>query len=170
MITSLLNFIRSLFAILFPSKSSLQPVQPQPIVKTPPIVPTPASVVPAPLLFSIDQKIVQAFIMQESGGNDNAFGDQGLTDHAYGCLQIRKPVCDDVNHRYGTAITAQQMLGNRTLSIETFTRYMEIYCKSGSFEDMARTWNGGPGWRLHPTWTDIYWKEIQQKYNATPIV
>lgn len=109
----------------------------------------------------------QALIEVESGGDDNAVGDNNLTNHAYGCLQIRQPVCIDVNRRYGTSLSAEQMLGNRTLSLETYERYIAIYAtakrlgREPTDQDRARIWNGGPnGYRLAATLG--YWAKVQK--------
>jgi hypothetical protein len=87
---------------------------------------------------------------KESQNNDNAIGDKHLKDHAYGFLQIRQPCLDDVNRAFGTKLKAEQMLGNRPLSIWVCERYLSLYAtrerlgREPSYEDMARIWNGGP--------------------------
>lgn len=113
----------------------------------------------------------QALIQVESGGDDNAVGDKNLANHAYGCLQIREPVCIDVNRVYGTEHHAQDMLGNRSLSLETFERYMAIYAtqkrlgRAPTDQDRARIWNGGPnGYRLAATLG--YWAKVQRAMQA----
>lgn len=89
-------------------------------------------------------ELVDALIQVESQGNDNAIGDKHLKDKAYGCLQIRKPCVDDVNRSLGTNYKAEDMLGNRKLSIEVFNQYMELYAKKGTDQQKARVWNAGP--------------------------
>jgi hypothetical protein len=87
---------------------------------------------------------------KESDGNDKAIGDKHLKEHAYGFLQIRKPCVDDVNRHFGTKYKAQDMLGNRALSIWVCQRYIELHCtpnrlgREPTYEDVARIWNGGP--------------------------
>src|SRR5258706_11245937 len=76
---------------------------------------------------AIGQHLIDALIQVESRGDDNAKGDENLPDPAFGCLQIRAPVCIDINRRFGTSIKPQDMLGDRALSIDTFQKYMEIY-------------------------------------------
>lgn len=112
------------------------------------------------------KSLLEAQIQVESGGNDNAMGDMNIPDHAYGCLQIRQPVCTDVNNTYGTSYTPQQMLGNRALSIEVWTKYLAIYATQAHLghaptdEDRARIWNGGPNGWSNPATVD-YWKKVQ---------
>lgn len=115
----------------------------------------------------ITDKIINAVIMQESRGDDHAIGDLHLAAKAYGPMQIRQPVCDDVNRVWGTNLTAQMMCGNRQLSIATFVKYIKIYATSKQLgrqpttEDICRIWNGGPlGYRKDSTLT--YWQEIQR--------
>lgn len=95
---------------------------------------------------------------QHPNGNDNAIGDKGLKNQAYGPLQIRQPVVDDVNRVCGTRYTAQDALGNRPLSIWMFNEYMRIYATQKRLgrpvtdQDRARIWNGGPnGWQSPAT-------------------
>lgn len=118
------------------------------------------------LMRSIDFAIIQV----ESEGNDNAFGDANLVLHAYGPLQIRQPVCDDVNSAYGTHFTAVEMQGHRSLSLAVFWLYMSLYGTSLHIgravtdEDRARIWNGGPSaWNpaspLHAA-TNGYWAKV----------
>lgn len=94
--------------------------------------------------------LVEALIQVESSGNIYALGDLKLVDKAYGCLQIRQPVCDDVNKAFGTKYKAQDMLGNKELSVWVFTKYMEIYGKDCTDEQKARMWNSGPSGKNIP--------------------
>ncbi len=97
-----------------------------------------------------DLRMRNATIQVESSGNDRAVGDKTLADKAYGPLQIRQPVCDDINTRYGTSYRAEQCFGDRELSIRIYNLYMGIYAteehlgRKPTYEDMARIWNGGP--------------------------
>lgn len=59
-----------------------------------------------------DEKLIAALIQVESQSNDRAIGDKNLADHAYGCLQIRKPGCDDVSR--GTPRTSTPAVRCRT--------------------------------------------------------
>lgn len=113
-----------------------------------------------------------AIIQVESGGDDNAHGDQHLSDHAYGPLQIRQPVCDDVNKAYGVKWLAPNLLGRRSLSLAIFWLYMNLYATSKQIgrtptdEDRARIWNGGPSaWnpanKMYAL-TTPYWNKVRK--------
>lgn len=112
---------------------------------------------------SIDDAIIQV----ESVGDDNAHGDLHLTQQAYGPMQIRQPVCIDVNKAFGTSFDAQYFLGRRALSRACFWLYMSLYATSRQLgrqvtdEDRARIWNGGPaGWRS--PYTLDYWQKVKK--------
>lgn len=134
------------------------------------------AVAPATTPF-IDPKLISAIIMVESSdeqhpnGNDNAEGDMGLANHAYGCMQIRQGVCDDVNNHFGTHYTSEQCLGNRNLSIQLFCQYYIVHNTLITDEDRAKGWNGGSGWKKlygkpgYERYTknlDDYWTKIQK--------
>ncbi len=112
----------------------------------------------APLLTS------DVIIQVESEGDVSVTGDENIPLHAYGCMQIRQPVCDDVNKHFGTKYVATQMLGLASVgpSIDCFNKYMQIYCPNGTEETMARTWNGGPN-GPNESATLGYWERYQQK-------
>lgn len=112
-------------------------------------------------------ELVEALIAVESAGNDYALGDTNLPDHAYGCLQIRQPLCDDIYRRYGLQYSAESCQGNRQLSLKIFGLYMDMYATEGRLghvptdEDKARIWNGGPsGWRRKSTVP--YWNKVKR--------
>lgn len=116
---------------------------------------------------STHDRLIAALIQVESRGNDNAIGDRGKKEMAYGCLQIRKPCIDDVNKRCGTKYEAKDCLGNRALSIWVCTNYLRIYGtpdrlgRTPTNEDLARIWNGGPGgWKSK--YTNVYWTQVQK--------
>lgn len=133
---------------------------PQPTETPKPTVPT---VPPA----HGDERLIQALMQVESDFDDYAIGDKHLSNRAYGCLQIRKPVCDDVNRVYGTKLNPEQMLGNRPLSIDTARKYWNIYLPhSATDEEKARVWNGGPtaykpGKKQYVA-TNGYWAKVKK--------
>lgn len=113
--------------------------------------------------------LLHAQIQVESQGNDYAVGDLSLKDHAYGCLQIRQGVVDQVNGHLGTSYKSQDCLGNRELSIKIWTTYWTIFTDMVTDKDKAFSWNGGPGWKQyygktgHETYTanlDAYWSKV----------
>jgi hypothetical protein len=115
-------------------------------------------------------ELKQAIIQVESNGNDFAIGDKHLVDMAYGAMQIRKPVCIDVNNRFGYTAKAQDMLGNRALSERYFDCYMSIYAQPSRLgrpvtdEDRARIWNGGPNGHKRSS-TVPYWNKVKKLIN-----
>ncbi len=109
--------------------------------------------------------LIDALIMVESGGDDNAVGDKTLVHKAYGCLQIRQPYMDDVNVALGTSYRAQDCLGNRGLSVKAFSAYMSRYEPNGTDEQKARCHNAGPGWRRNLALTDAYWAKVKRLLN-----
>lgn len=124
--------------------------------------------------FVTPKTLLDAIIQVESGGDDFAEGDKNLVNHAYGCLQIRQGVCDDVNSFYGTSFIAQDCIGKRSVSIDIWNKYWKVYPLIVSPEDRARTWNGGPRWKkiyFKPNKTplelaycknlDIYWNKVK---------
>lgn len=119
----------------------------------------------------LDTLIIKGLIPVESNGNDNAIGDLHLSQKAYGPLQIREPVCIDVNRKYGTNYKATDMLGNRPLSIDVCKKYLGIYATEKAIgrpvtdQDRARIWNGGPtGWKRSTTLA--YWKKVSARLAA----
>ena len=103
-------------------------------------------------------RLINALIQVESDGDIFAIGDKDLKNKAYGCLQIRQPVVDDVNRVLGTNNKAEDMLGNKELSVIVFKAYMDLYATEKRLgrpvtdEDRARIWQGGPnGWRKNIT-------------------
>ncbi len=124
------------------------------------------------------RSLLDAIIEVESQGNDNAEGDKNLSAHAYGCLQIRQGVCDQVNAKFGTNYKSSECLGNRMISIDIWNKYWLVYPNIQENEDRARTWNGGPGWRQIYFKTqktpeeikycqniDIYWSKVKSLLN-----
>lgn len=107
-------------------------------------------------------RLVSAVCMVESGGNDFVIGDKHLKEPAYGRLQIREPVCRDVNRRFGTSYRAIECLGNQARSVEIFKKYLSIYMAEFSYEKGARLWNGGPKgpWKNS---TLAYWAKVKKE-------
>lgn len=122
------------------------------------------------------KNISDAIIQVESQGYDDAIGDKDIPLHAYGPMQIRQTVCDDVNKRYGTNFRAESMQGRRSISLGVFYLYMSIYATSGQLgrmptdEDRARIWNGGPSaWNpanAQYAHTTGYWAKVQAAMNG----
>lgn len=113
----------------------------------------------------------EVIIEVESGGNDKAIGDRNLVHQAYGAMQIRQPLVDDVNRFLKTSYRAQDCLGNRDLSLKMWDTYFKIYPELKTDEDKAKAWNGGAGWKTlygrkgYEKYTknlDIYWSKVKK--------
>lgn len=101
--------------------------------------------------------IIEILKEVESLNNPDAIGDNGK---AYGVLQIHKIYVDEVNLRFGTSYTHQQMF-NEQCAEEVFHLYMTYatkhfqkkYGKSPTEEDIVRMHNGGlyKGYRIDAT-------------------
>lgn len=111
-------------------------------------------------MYSPSDSLINAIIDVESNGRDNALGDRGLSNKAYGCMQIRKPVLTDVNDMFKTNYTEVDCL-DRAKSKEIFHKYMQRY-KPKSDEECARMWNGGPG-GMAKTSTKNYWDKVKAR-------
>lgn len=111
--------------------------------------------------------LLEAIIQIESGGDDNAIGDKTLLHKAYGCLQIRQPYMNDVNAKTGKNHRAEELLGNRELSIWYFNEYMKIYATKAQLghdprqEEIARIHNGGPKGYKNSN-TIQYWLKVRK--------
>ena len=105
--------------------------------------------------------LILALMAVESGGKDGEIGDKHLAQKAYGCLQIRQPVCNDYNKAHGTKHQAKDCLGNRELSVRICTWYLEYYGKGKTLEAKARIWNGGPKGDQKKA-TVGYWRKVNK--------
>lgn len=110
--------------------------------------------------------LIAALIIVESGGNDFAKGDyvgEGKNRHptALGCLQIHKPVVDDVNRVYHTHYSWSQMT-NRTYSIDVCQKYLKLYAPNKSAEIQAKVWNCGTK-NVRSKKAQIYWTKVKKE-------
>lgn len=100
--------------------------------------------------------LITALIAVESGGRDNAIGDQG---RALGPLQIHQGVVLDVNRITGASYRWQEMT-NRAKSRAVCEAYLKAYGRGATTEQLARRWNGGPqGDRKSATLP--YWRKVE---------
>ncbi len=88
-------------------------------------------------------------------------GDKG---QAIGPLQIHSGVVFDVNQafREGIAQYTHENMRNRAYAGWVCLKYMELY-RAKSYEEAARLWKGGPGWRNEPEKTDAYWNDFKDR-------
>lgn len=111
------------------------------------------------------QIFILAVISVESGGDENAIGDNGK---AYGCLQLHAAYVKDAAEFAGKDWKHEDAFDTET-SIEIMKAYMSRYAtkkrlgRQVTFEDWARIHNGGPnGYKKSAT--DKYWKKVKTKF------
>lgn len=107
-------------------------------------------------------RLISAMIMVESNNNDGAYNRR---ENAVGCLQIRPVMLNDCNrilelngldYRYSLSDR-----WDREKSIEMFYVIYNHYNPSGSLEQVARVWNGGPSGMKK--WSTIkYWNRVKK--------
>lgn len=102
--------------------------------------------------------LISALIAVESGGRDNAIGDQG---RALGPLQIHRAVVQDVNRFAGTHYTWTGMT-NRAAARKVCELYLRHYGKGCTTEQLARKWNGGGPSGDRKSATKAYWTKVQR--------
>lgn len=111
-------------------------------------------------------ELVNALIQIESRGNDSAIGDTHLGEPSIGVLQIRPIMVREVNRILKLKGTKHRFKlkdrFSREKSIEMFTIWKEFHHKDSNYEEIARSWNGGPnGPKNQKTYN--YWKKVEQQ-------
>lgn len=106
-------------------------------------------------------KLVQALIMVESSGKDNAYN---ASEDAVGCLQIRPIMIREVNRilrKQGDTLRFKlKDRWDRDKSLEMFHIWREYHHPNSTDEVIARNWNGGPdGYQQESTIK--YWKKVK---------
>jgi hypothetical protein len=106
-----------------------------------------------------------ALIMVESGGHNEAIGDNG---RSLGCLQIQQCVIDDVNRLSGTKFVHKDALDRQKaikICMIYLSQYSQVYEKAtgkkATFEVLARIWNGGP-YGYKKASTIKYWLKVKE--------
>tara|TARA_R110002020_G_scaffold69785_2_gene181587 strand:+ start:1104 stop:1472 length:369 start_codon:yes stop_codon:yes gene_type:complete len=111
---------------------------------------------------------VLALIMQESGGNDRAIGDSGVS---HGPLQIQKACLIDANQWRKAKGLSQFKFPNdcydRQKAEHILIAYLHRYAneerlgRQPELEDYARIWNGGPNGHKKQA-TVKYWGKLKK--------
>lgn len=101
--------------------------------------------------------LITALIAVESGGRDNAIGDNG---RAIGPLQIHRAVVLDVNRITGSHYRHHDMT-NRAQARAVCEAYLRHYGRGASTEQLARRWNGGPAGDRKQA-TEAYWAKVKK--------
>ena len=112
-----------------------------------------------------DDRIINALIQIESGGNDDAYC---VEEDAVGALQIRRTMVRDVNRilkRQGSEKRYEYKdRWCRQRSIEMFNIYRDYY-NLVTPEEIARCWNGGPR-GMDKEATVYYWNKVQDHLDS----
>ena len=116
------------------------------------------------IIDSIQYNVVEAMIMVESSGRDNAYN---AKENAAGCLQIRPVMVREVNRilrRQGDTLRySLKDRWSREKSLEMFSIWREYHHPNDPDEIVARNWNGGPrGYKKRSTIR--YWEKVQASY------
>ena len=111
-------------------------------------------------------ELVNALIHIESRGNDSAIGDTHLGEPSIGVLQIRPIMVREINRILKLKGTKHRFKlkdrFSREKSIEMFLIWKEFHHKDSDYEEIARSWNGGPnGPKNQKTYN--YWKKVEQQ-------
>ena len=113
------------------------------------------------------EKFLEALIYVESKGNDSAIGDRHLgSQYAVGVLQIRPIMVREVNRILKLKGDEHQFQlkdrYDREKSIQMFLIWKEFHHKDSDYEEIARSWNGGPNGMKKPR-TYSYWKKVEKQ-------
>lgn len=113
-------------------------------------------------------KLIQALIMVESSGRDNA---HNINEDAVGCLQIRPVMVREVNRilrRQGDTLRySLKDRWSRDKSLEMFNIWREYHHPNSTDEVIARNWNGGPkGYKKESTVK--YWRKVRGHIDVIP--
>jgi hypothetical protein len=141
--------VRELLPVIEIEPKPIKPIVMEPIVIEPEIT-----------------SLIDALIIVESQGNDSAVGDTHLSEPSIGVLQIRPIMVKEVNrilkmkgtkHRYKMSDR-----WDREKSIEMFRIWQEFHHDDSNYEEIARSWNGGPKGPKNPK-TYSYWKKVENQ-------
>jgi hypothetical protein len=109
------------------------------------------------------EPLISAMIWVESRGNDSAYC---KVEEAAGCLQIRPIMLRECNRILKLQNSNKKYIlldrWNRARSIEIFHVVTQYHNRNGSFESIARFWNGGPRWSKKKQ-TKKYWNKVKRK-------
>lgn len=134
----------------------------EPIALTQPKVETVVKTEPKNYELNIEP-LIEAMILVESEGNDSAYCKK---EEAVGCLQIRPIMLRECNRILELQkLTKQYSLDDRwdrEKSIEIFHIINQYHNKKGTYEQIARFWNGGPKW-IEKGGTKRYWGKVRRR-------
>ena len=155
-------FLISLPLFLSSGHTETQSQHQPPVLQTS-VIEQPIVIAPKPI-----DDLINALIYVESRGIDSAIGDKHLGEPSIGVLQIRPIMVREVN-RICKKLNLEQRFTlkdrfNRQKSIHMFMIWKMYYHTDDYFEAIARSWNGGPGWRKIKR-TENYWAKVEKQLN-----
>ena len=103
--------------------------------------------------------LMYAIMMVESGGDESAVGDKGLSLGPYQC---GRAAWQDACEWLGEDIDYDAGVFDRATTEKIMVAYWERY-GAATDEQKARLWNGGPSMKG----TDGYWARVQQYLDVT---
>ena len=106
-------------------------------------------------------RLINAIIQVESGGDANAVGDNGK---AVGILQIHKVMVDDCNRIAGFQKFTYEDRKDEQKSREMFTMYTDHYTPDWDPEKVSRRWNAGPKGDKKKC-SEGYWGKVKKLLN-----
>lgn len=113
----------------------------------------------------LDDRLLDAIELVESGGRFDAVGDGGMSIGAY---QLTKAYVRDVNRIYGTAYTDKDRMNKRRSREMTYAYllyYGRVYerrtGKPATYEVLSRIHNGGP-YGMYKQSTSRYWRKVEK--------
>ena len=144
------------FFAMGPNTSQRPKEEPKPIEK---IEPKPIEKIEPKI-----EELIVAMIQVESRGLDSAIGDTHLGEPSVGVLQLRPIMVSEVNRILKKQKSEKRYKlkdrFSREKSIEMFMVWKNYYHPKGGFEEIARTWNGGPsGHKIKRT--EHYWAKVK---------
>ena len=109
--------------------------------------------------------LIEAIIVVESQGNDNAVGDTHMSEPSIGALQIRPIMVREVNRILKLKGEEDRFhlkdRYDRDKSIQMFMIWKDFYHDDSDDETIARSWNGGPKGNKNPK-TLRYWEKVEE--------
>lgn len=109
------------------------------------------------------EPLIMAMMWVESRHNDSAYNKR---EDAVGCLQIRPIMLAECNRILELQNTDKRYTledrWSRIKSIQIFYVVNNYHHNNGTYEEIARAWNGGPKW-AEKSGTKRYWRKVQKQ-------
>ena len=109
------------------------------------------------MCLSSSDRLFNAVVQVESGGNPAAVGDHG---QAHGLIQAHRGAWRDGCKALGVSWSYDSGVRDRRECQAVFYAYTSRY-SAMTPEQRARCWNSGPNWRGRYKATDGYWSRVK---------